>query len=250
MDTLLKARENFKEIIIHNKLLEKDIVITARGLSSREAIGNPGRKDFPLLQGKEVMIQAEFNGSYGQAFTDHPSNFEGNLQEIIDLPLDTNYQRAIIVASINAVLRSLNLAEKTVHCKDEEPELCSQKIINFIKGDYSGVEKIGIIGFQPAILEQSAKAFGPGNIFLTDLNKKRIGTKSYGVEVWNGMKDNEKLISEVDLVLFTGSSIINDTMDAIITMINNYRKDYFIFGNTISGVAKLLGLPQLCFYGN
>ncbi|MFW6305745.1 MAG: Rossmann-like domain-containing protein [Bacillota bacterium] len=250
MYSLLKAKENFQEIITYNNMLTEDVVITARGLTSEEAIGNPERDDFPLLQGKEVMIQAEFDGCYGQAFTDNPGDFAGSLQDVMDLSLETNYHRAVLVATINAVLRSLKLTKKTIHCKDEDPELCSQEMVKWIRYNCKKAGKIGIIGYQPAILEEFTKDFGSNNVFITDLNKKKIGTVKYGVEVWNGREDNEKLISIVDIILFTGSSIINDTMDDLITKINSYRKEYFIFGNTISGIASLLGLPQLCFYGD
>ncbi|MCK8828532.1 DUF364 domain-containing protein [Natroniella acetigena] len=249
MGVLEKAKERFEEIIIENQLLDQAIMINARGLSTEEAIGNPKRGDFPLIQGQEVMIQAEFNGSYGQSFTDHPGNFKGSLQEVIDLSLDNNYHRALLVATINAVLRNLDLAEKTVHCKDEEPELCACEIVMWIENNFNNIDKIGIIGYQPAILEECTKVFGAEKITITDLNQEKIGIKSFGVEVWDGRKDNERLIREADLILFTGSSIINGSIDDILDIINSYNKDYFIFGNTISGVVSLLELPQLCFYG-
>ncbi len=249
MGVLARAKEKFKEIIMENKLLNQDIMISARGLSSEEAIGNPKRDDFPLLTGKEVMIQAEFNGNYGQAFTDHPGNFQGDLQEIIDLPLENNYQRGLLLATINAVLRSLALAEKTIHCKNEEPELCAREMAKWIYDNLNNIDKIGIIGYQPAILEACTKFFGAKQLMITDLNQKKIATKSFGVEVWDGSKYNQRLIQEADLILFTGSSIINGSIDGLLKMISDYQKNYFIFGNTISGVASLLELPQLCFYG-
>jgi len=249
MDILEAAKKKFKVIIKEHNLLKQDIIITAKGLSSQEAIGNPKRDDFPLLTGKEVMIQAEFAGSYGQAFTDHPGNFQGSLAEVMLLPLDSNYHRGLIVATINAVLRHLGLAEKTLHCKDEEPELCADKMAKWIKDNLNNVEKVGIIGYQPAILEACTKLFGAEQVMITDLNQKKIATKSFGVEIWDGNKNNQRLIKEADLILFTGSSIINASIDGLLEMISDSQKNYFIFGNTISGVASLLELPQFCFYG-
>lgn len=252
MSVLARAREKFKRIIIKDNLLEQDIVISAHGLSAEEVIGNPERDDFPLLQGKEVMIQAEFNGSYGQAFTDHPGNYRGSLKDIIALPLASNYQRALLVATINSVLRNLNLLEKTVHCKNEEPELCAAEMLNWLTKQFTkknGITKLGLIGFQPAILEKSIKIFGAENLILTDLNQKKIGQERYGVKVWSGTENNERLIKEADLILLTGSTIVNGSLDGLLKLLDHYNKRYFIYGNTISGVASLLELPWLCFYG-
>lgn len=250
MKILDKAKEKFKNIISKKELLKENILIKARGLSTKETIGNPEHYDFPLLEGNEVMIQAKFAESYGQAFTDCPGNFQGSLQEIIELPLDDNYRRALMIAAINAVLRALGLAEKTVHCKDQEPELCACKIVNQIMTNSNDIEKIGIIGYQPAILDRCVNTFTPQKIILTDLNEKKIGRKKYGVEVWDGNNDNEALIRGSELILFTGSSIVNDSIDGILKIIYKYNKKYFIYGNTISGVASLLNLSHLCFYGH
>ena len=51
-------------------LLESEVNITAKILTPDEAIGETERKDYPLLQGKEYLMQADFKGALGQAFTD------------------------------------------------------------------------------------------------------------------------------------------------------------------------------------
>ncbi|GAI33155.1 unnamed protein product, partial [marine sediment metagenome] len=61
----------------------KVAIKTARTLTPQEVIGKPERDDFPLLKGKEVMLQADFKGSLGQAFTDMPGNYSGSLREIL-----------------------------------------------------------------------------------------------------------------------------------------------------------------------
>ncbi|MCK4258202.1 MAG: hypothetical protein KAX49_04450 [Halanaerobiales bacterium] len=250
MDMLLQAKENFKKIIAQNNLIGNNVTISARGLTTEEAIGNPGRNDFPLMTGKEVMIEAEFMGSKGQSFTDHPGNFQGKLKDILELPLDNNYHRALFVAALNAVLRSLNLAEKTVHCKNEEPEMCSKEILKWIEENYKNVKNIGIIGFQPAMIEKLSEGFGPDHVIISDLNEEKIGTIKFGIKIWDGKKNNEKLIKKADFILITGSSIINNTFNELVTYLNKYKKEYRLFGNTISGVATLINLPHICFYGH
>jgi len=46
-----------------------DEVAVSGPLSSREARGELDRDNFPLLRGKEVLMQVVYRGSAGQAFT-------------------------------------------------------------------------------------------------------------------------------------------------------------------------------------
>lgn len=94
----------WKRIVENNLELEK-ITIRVRGLKPEEAIGRPARTDYPILKGREVMIQAEISGAYGQAFTDEPSNYGGSLISVYSLPLVSNKNRALLVAAINATYR-------------------------------------------------------------------------------------------------------------------------------------------------
>jgi hypothetical protein len=48
--------------------LQGELVIS-RPLSVSEAIGDTGREDFPIIRGKEVLMQAVYRGAIGQAFT-------------------------------------------------------------------------------------------------------------------------------------------------------------------------------------
>ncbi|MGM0602029.1 MAG: Rossmann-like domain-containing protein [Bacillota bacterium] len=246
MGVLKKTKNEFFEIIKDYSIEKDKIDIEIMGLSPEEAIGNPGRDDFPLLIGKEVMIQADYSGSLGQAFTDHPGRFSGSIADIIDLKLDNNYHRALFISTVNAVLNHLNMAEKTIHCRDQEPHECSQEMVNWIRQN-SDAEHIGIIGYQPAITEECSKVFGNENVKVTDLNPKLISEYKDGVKIWDGNTDTEKLIKESDLVLVTGSSVVNNSIDNIIDILNKYSKEYYFFGNTIAGAAVLADLPRLCF---
>ena len=44
--------ERFRKIVEDHKLLEQEIIITGRALSTEEAIGKPKRQDFPIIKGK------------------------------------------------------------------------------------------------------------------------------------------------------------------------------------------------------
>jgi len=49
-----------------------------------------------------------------------PSNFIGTLKEIIEMPLDSNFNRTIYIATLNAVCRYLKITDNTVHCKGDK----------------------------------------------------------------------------------------------------------------------------------
>ena len=98
-------------------LLAERIVIKAKALSTEEAIGNPDEDDFPIQKGKEKLMQAEFLGSCGQAFTDRYGDFEGSLGDVLTMPLKNNFRRAVFVSALNAVARSMvSLANAQFRC--------------------------------------------------------------------------------------------------------------------------------------
>jgi len=146
------------------------------------------------------------------------------------------------------VLRHLDLAEKTVHCRDEEPQLCGKEIASYILKRWGKV-KVGLIGLNPAIAEALTDTFAAENIKITDLNKQNIGSAKYGVEIWDGRKMAQDLIRQSDVVLITGTTLVNDTFDSIMDCIRNYSKDYLVYGVTAAGICELIGLNRICPYG-
>ena len=230
-----------------NDLLESEISITAKILTSEEAIGETERKDFPLLQGKEFLMQANFKNALGQAFTDAPSSFKGKLKKILELKLTDNSERALFIATLNAVMRYLGAAEKTIHCKNEEPELCAREIAGTIIDKYGADIKIGIVGFQPAIIDNFAKSLNAQNVKVIDLDKNNINKKKYGVLIWDGRKMAEELFKISDVIMATGSTVVNDSLSDLIFLAEKYQKPLYLYGTTVAGAAKILNLERLCF---
>jgi hypothetical protein len=116
MDDIYAAlSDHFYHVCKSENLLGESVQVKARVLSSQEAIGNPEATDFPLQKGKERLMQARFGTGIGQAFTDRYGDFYGKLKDIIDMPLENNFRRAVFISSLNAVLRHLNKVQGTVH---------------------------------------------------------------------------------------------------------------------------------------
>jgi len=219
----------------------RDEVVVSSPLSSREAIGDPGRCDFPILRGKEVLMQAVYRGFAGQAFTSAPGSFSGSLEEVLRLPLTDNFERAVLVSTMNAVLRYLGMVGGTVHCRDDGPKQCAVRTANWIKEQDAVM--VGLIGMQPALLESLVRTLGSDRVMVSDLAE--AGKVSFGVNVLDGM-DPSEIFERCQLILMTGSTIINGTVDALMEKARSYNRRVVFYGTTNSGVARLLDLERWC----
>ncbi|MGI5920977.1 MAG: Rossmann-like domain-containing protein [Syntrophomonadaceae bacterium] len=209
----------------------------------KEAIGKPERQDFPLLTGKEVLVQAEIDGCVGQAFTANPREYKGPVAEVLRLSSDHPGNLALQAATLNALAKRVGLVDHTVHCRDTGPELCAQAIARTVL-ERHGKCRVGIIGYQPAILENCASVFGPENVRITDLNPSNIGQTRYGVKVWNGENDTAKLAGFCDIFLVTGTVLTNGTFNGISHLFEG--KPVYFYGTTAAAFAVMNELPRLC----
>ncbi len=234
-------RERFFNLIKEKNLMSQEVeVVSARPLTPQEVIGKPERDDFPLLKGKEVMIQADFKRSLGQAFTDMPGNYSGTLKEFFDMSLDSNFKRAIFISTLNAVLRYLNYISKTVHCQDKEPAECAAHLLNYIKERF-GNPRIAFIGMQPAMVEVLATHF---EIRLTDLDPNNVGQQKWGVLI-EDVAHTKEILSWADLIVATGTTVVNNTLPSLLV-----KKPIIFYGVTIAGIGYLKGYEQYCFCGH
>ncbi|MGB6681331.1 MAG: DUF364 domain-containing protein [Candidatus Bathyarchaeia archaeon] len=235
-----QIKQNFSKLIDNRNFWKEKVVIKTRILEPQEAIGNPERTDFPLLKGKERIMQADFKGSNGQAFTDMYGNFEGTLDQIMDMNLNNNYRRAIFVSTINAVMRHLTLIEGTIHCKDDDPEFCGEELVKHISANY-GTPKIAFVGFQPALIEHCSKVF---EVNVLDLDRKNIGKMKFGLTILDGEKEIDRILKWCDLAVVTGSTFVNGTAQKIIDQMKG--KSILFYGVTVAGITELLNLDRFC----
>jgi Putative heavy-metal chelation len=241
-----RLQEKFIALAEDHDLLEEDVVIQTKILKTAEAIGNPDRQDYPLLKGKEFLMEASFRGARGQAYTDDPAEFSGHLKEIAHLPLTTTGERALFISCLNAVLRYLQPELGTVHCKDNEPEECAREITNFVRSCKPGF--IGLVGLQPAILECLASEFGASNVACLDRDEAFRGQTKFGLPItWSDRESLEELFAKADLVLATGSTVVNGSLPEILELAERSAVPVYFFGTSIAGAAHLFGLNRLCF---
>ncbi len=239
MGTLFHTFKKKMQYFISKHGLENEMVsVFARPLTPEEAIGNPIHNDYPLLKGKERIMQAVFQNVKGHAYSDHTGNFSGSLSQIINLPMDSNFNRALFVATANAVLRKRGLIKKSCHCKDDDPVTCAM----FLKDSLStfSPQKIGMIGHQPRLLEEVDRTF---EVRICDRDPDKIDTITSGVRIEDSSAYKE-IIQWADLILATGTTLVNDTIDNFIGSVPTV-----FYGITISGAAKILNLNHFCPLG-
>ncbi len=234
--TILKNA--LREKVMFHNFADKSIDIACKALSAKQAIGNPEHDDYPIIRGKEVMIEADFLSSKGQSFTDEFENNSYRIKDLLDMDLPSNRERASFIAGFNAVYKHLGLIDKTIHCKDSEPVLCADKLPAIIKKD----TKVLLIGHHPRFLEKLALFC---KVRAIDLNPENIGKIFSGTTI-EPEENTQDAIGWCDMIFATGSTIVNNSISTFI----NADKPAIFFGVTITGPAIALNLKTFCQYGH
>lgn len=234
--------ERFEQALDEAGIQNEPIGVVCRTLTPEEAIGKTVRRDFPIISGKDVMIEATFRGVRGQAFTDAPTTFSGTLRDVMQMDIVHNpHERGIFIAVLNAVMGALNRCTGTVHCRTEGPELCAQDMLGYLRAHAPHARRIALIGYQPALLNRLAES--EYAVRVLDLNPANVGQVRYGVTVEHGETAKDDAIAWADLILCTGSTLCNGTITDYIGI----RPEVLFFGITLAGSADLLGLKRVCF---
>ena len=239
MDTYKKLQGTLLELIKSHSLEHEPVQITVKTLTPEEAIGNPEHSDYPIIKGRERMMQACFKEAMGQAFTDMYGQYAGTLLDVAHMKLKNNYRRAIFVSTLNAVLSHLGMIEKTIHCKDDAPPKCARELASYINKEFRN-PKIAMVGLQPRMVEALAKEF---EVRVTDMDAENIGAEKFGITIDSPDRTIENL-SWCDVALVTGTVFTNDTLQEFLE-----NKITIFYGVTIAGPAKLLGLNRFCPLG-
>jgi hypothetical protein len=246
MDLIEQARERFRQHLVSRGILDDAVMVHTRVLPAEEAVGaRPGFSDLALLRGKEVLIEALFRGARGHAFTDAPGDWRGTLREALDLRLDSSHNRALLLAIMNAVLRESGLISATIHCRNEDIARCGEEMAQMLRQEFGPV-RVGLVGYQPGLLGGLARHFGADHVRVTDLMQSNVGRVVEGVEVWDGASRGDELVANSDVLLVTGSTAANGTLDALLAAASAHGVPLITFGVTGAAIAHLCGLRRLC----
>jgi len=210
--------------------------VKVKALKPEEAIGNPEDRDYPIIKGRERMMEADFKGSRGQAFTDMYGEFSGTLTEVGAMKLENNYRRAIFLATLNAVARHLGIVRNTVHCKDDQPPQCAKELASYIRENF-GRPKVALVGLQPRMAETLGREF---ELRVTDIDPDNVGTIKFGTRI-QGPEQTADSISWCDVALVTGTTLTNDSLRELVM-----GKPAIFYGVTIAAAAHFLNLTRFC----
>jgi len=233
-----RLRLSLEEEVTRHNLENQEVQVRCKALTPREAIGNPDHDDYPISKGKEVMIEALFLKTRGQAFTDAFVNKDYRIKDLLRLDLNKQANRAGFIAALNAVFRHLDLCEKTIHCRDAEPMDCARHLCNVVEGG----TKVLLIGHQPRFLEVLSSHC---RLRVIDLDESNIGRDFSGVIIEPRQKTPDA-VRWSDFVFATGSTIVNGTITDFLCP----EKSVMFYGVTISAAAKILGLQSYCHCGH
>ncbi len=239
MDLFKLLRDRFQELASDYGLLDEHVDVRVKALTPQEAIGNPEHQDYPLIKGKERMMEATVLGARGQAFTDMYGNFSGSVAEVGAMRLENNYRRAIFLATLNAIARRLKIAENTIHCRDDNPPLCAKKLVSYVRENY-GNPRVALVGFQPRMAEALAREFA---LRVTDMDPSNLGTTKFGVQI-QGPESTAGNIAWSDLAVVTGTTLTNSTLNGLL-----FDNPTVFYGVTIAAPACFLNLKRFCPYG-
>ncbi len=236
MNTLEQVRARAIAVWEEAGLMDQSVCVTAAPLTVEQAIGKPEGHDFPIQKGKEKLMEARFNGAKGQAFTDTYGDYQGRLADVANLNLNEPKSLAVFVATLNAVMRDLNRTDCTVHCKDAGPKECSCRIAEHIRARH-GAPKIGMVGYQPAMIGALSGSF---EMRVLDLDPDNIGQTRHGALIEGGDATDD-VLAWADLLLVTGTTLANGTIDMFLG-----RAPVIFYGTTIAGAASIMGWDRFC----
>ncbi|WP_048062547.1 Rossmann-like domain-containing protein [Methanococcus aeolicus] len=240
---MMQIKEKLEKIVKENNLLNENIEIKPVNVE----LDTTNINDYPLLNAKESLLRAFFKGCVGDAFTGNTGEFKGTIKEVLD-----NNNMPQIIATLNAIMRYLKKIDRTEHCICNEPEKCGKALSEFLIKELPekniGEIKIGIIGYQPAFIKQMVETFGAEAVLVSDLNFETVGRIKHGTIIYHGDM-NEHIIGSSDIVLCTGSTAANGTLNEIVQLAEKYNKRIIFYGTTIAGVANLFNIERFCELG-
>lgn len=245
----LKLKNRFLQTITDSALLKDSVRVSTRILDNNSPSCETAYPDRNLVYHRKILLEADFKGFKGQAVTDSPCRLETKLGKIMALPLENNAERALFVATLNSAMRFLFPEIKTVHCCNDKPELCTKRIINHFAGALSD-KKIGLIGRQPTMLNALVDSLGEAQVCcIEDNDDNRDDTAESGTTIRQGPQaEILRLFATTDLVLTTGSAVVNGTLPELLTLGGQYQVPVYFYGASIAGTAKLMDLQRFCFF--
>jgi len=239
MGVLHETRDKFA-YICRQREVDAETPVTVRRLSTAEP---------PFCRGTEVVIEATVGDTRGQAIAHDAADWTGTLGDVFAMSLDVAGSRAMVVATLNALAVKLGIVERIILCRQHDPLRCGPELVNRLFARFADVRKVFVVGLQPAVVEALVDRLGADNVRVVDHDAEDIGQLHSGVRVGDGAADISKDVAWCELMLVTGESVVDGTLDELLTISHDASKPLVFFGNTIAAVAAVAELERVCPLG-
>ncbi len=247
------VRAYFRKIVEEHGLSKFTVKISGKETAGKKVMFRvvPSKEfslpseEYAIAKGKEVIMECCFKNSRAHVFTAKPYKGVLTLSKIVNLNLNSIANRSIFFCALNAVMRYLGIVNKTIHCRGSEPEICGIELTKWLRKRYGNIP-ILLVGYQPAFAKALTKVFD--KVFITDMDSDNIGKTVNGVTIVDDSK-NSYFMRKVKIALITGSAVINSTLWPLIDEAKANNVETIVYGVSAAGVAKILKLKRLCFFG-
>ncbi len=226
------AVKHFIQSIINEYMIDPREEVICEAISGKD-LDLPSN-EYVLIRGSEILLTCKFKGEAGQVFTVSPKGYKGKVKDIINLDLSSIYYRSIFYAFSNALLKSLGLINKSIHCEKDDPIKCSKLLVEYLIEKYGSSKKVLHIGYQPGHVSELYK-FYRENLLITDLRSDTVWRIKNHRLVYDGLFNNI-YIGVSDIVLVTASSITNSSFWSILSQAYLMGKHMIMYGVSAGAV--------------
>jgi hypothetical protein len=240
-----EGREKLLRVPGVGDLLDAPVVVEVRPVRRQGTRGPGGNGGTAAVTGERVLIEAAVDGTTGEAFADSAEEFSGSLREAFEVPLDTESNRAVFLATANAALHRLGHLDEATHCREHLGRTCGDQIASII-WDRWGDVPVALIGLNPRIAESLIETFGPANIRLADLDPEKVGTVLLGVEIRDAEKDIETIMQQARIAVVSGTLMVKGAFDRVHDEARRRRRFLAVYGATGAGICSLLEINRVC----
>jgi hypothetical protein len=79
-----RLRETLEEHAVRHGFMEEQVSIQVRPMTPEEAIGRPDDRDYPIIKGRESIMEASFKTAKGHAFSDELGNSTCTVEGLVE----------------------------------------------------------------------------------------------------------------------------------------------------------------------
>lgn len=225
----------FNQLDGAKELLQEKVSVTA----SAEPEKTLRPKDDPpsTVARPEYAVTATLCGVKGEAYTETPEDFEGTLQQALDIGPGEKGISVVTIAALNAAVSYLKKTPGTFPEGEEAHTRYADALCKYVTEHY-GTNNIVLVGYDGYLVK---RFMDEGLDFWTmDRDPDHIAQdRFHHVVVNNAKRNRESSFVWGKYFIVTGSTLCNGT---ILHYLNS-GKELLFYGITCQGTATLLNLP-------